>query len=111
MSRSRAKGTAWESQIVRYLQDRGWPYVERRALNGSVDRGDITGIPLVMIEAKAAKAITLAAWADETTAEKANAGAHIGALWVKRRGRSSPADAYVVLTGDDFTALLKSAGY
>lgn len=39
MSRARDKGTAWESNVVRFLADRGWPNAERRALAGVNDRG------------------------------------------------------------------------
>lgn len=111
MSASRRKGTAFETVVVDYLRQRGWPHAERRALAGAADKGDIAGLPLVCIEVKNAKTITLAAWADETAAEKANAAADIGALWVKRRGKAGAAAGYIVLSADDFTALLKAAGY
>lgn len=54
MTASRAKGTSWETSIVRYLRDQGWPHAERRALRGSNDCGDVAGVPLVCIEAKSA---------------------------------------------------------
>lgn len=111
MSASRAKGTAWESAIVGYLLGRGWPHAERRALNGSQDKGDIAGILGWVIEAKNARAITLAEWAKELEAEVRNAKAHGGVLWIKRRGKSSPADGYVVMDGTTFTRLLGEAGY
>ena len=44
MSASKSKGTAWETAIVRFLKDRGWPNAERRALGGANDRGDIAGV-------------------------------------------------------------------
>ncbi|MGH3502972.1 MAG: hypothetical protein ACRDQA_19075, partial [Nocardioidaceae bacterium] len=80
---SRRKGTAWESAIVDYLRTQGWPYSERRALNGCNDRGDIAGIPGVVIEAKNAKTVTLGAWLDEAAIERTNDGADIGVVWVK----------------------------
>ncbi len=111
MSRSRAKGTAWESAIVTYLRDQGWPHAERRALQGSRDRGDIAGLPGVVVEAKNCRALDLAGWLDEATTEQANAGANVGAVWVKRRGRTNPDAGYVVMAGATFTALLREAGY
>jgi hypothetical protein len=45
VSKSRAKGTSWESAIVTYLIEQGWPHAERRALAGALDKGDITGLP------------------------------------------------------------------
>lgn len=111
MSASRRKGTAWETAIVAALRDNGWPHAERRALAGAADKGDVAGIPGVVVEAKAAKAITLAAWADELAAEVTNAAADIGVLWVKRRGRTSPLDGYAVLAPTHLLALLRAAGY
>ena len=111
MSAARRKGTAWESAIVAYLRGQGWPAVERRALGGSLDRGDIAGIPQWVIEAKATKEITLGAWMKELTVETANAQALYGALWIKRRGFASPENAYVVISVRTFVQLLDDAGY
>ncbi|HET7409264.1 MAG TPA: hypothetical protein VFJ13_03625 [Paracoccaceae bacterium] len=107
MSASRRKGTRWETAIADFLRANGFPGAERRALAGAADRGDIAGVPEVCIEAKCARAIELASWADEARAEAANAGAGIAAVWVHRRGRSSPADGYVVLDGATFAAMLR----
>ena len=111
MNRSKARGTSWETAIVGYLTARGWPYVERRTLSGSKDRGDIAGIPGVVIEAKACKALELSGWLTEATNEAVNDGADFGAVWIKRRGKSSPGDAYVLLDGEAFADLLDAAGY
>lgn len=110
-NRSKQKGTGWETAIVKYLQDSHWPHAERRTLQGRYDRGDIAGVPAVMIEAKAAKRIQLGLWWDETLVEKANDGADIGALWIKRPGKASAGDGLVVLSGEDFVQLLVAAGY
>ncbi len=111
MSRARAKGTAWETAIVDYLRAAGWPHAERRALGGNHDRGDIAGLPGVVIEAKNCRAIDMAGWLDETTVEQANAGAAVGAAWVKRRGRTNPGAGYVVMCGATFAHLLREAGH
>lgn len=108
---SKAKGTAWESAIVSFLQAQGWPYVERRALAGGKDRGDIAGIPGVVIEAKAVKTIALGTFLDEADAEALNDGADFGVAWIKRRGKVWPGHGYVVMSGAAFVALLAEAGY
>lgn len=108
---SKAKGTAWESAICTYLRDRGWPYVERRTLSGSKDRGDIAGIPGLVIEAKSTKTVALGAYLDEANTEALNDGANLGVVWLKRRGCPHPADGYVVMDGASFLGLLRSAGY
>lgn len=83
MSKSRAVGTQAETAVVRYLQN-WWPAAERRALSGNKDRGDVAGMPGVVIEVKAAKKLELAAWRRETEVERVNAGATYGLLVVKR---------------------------
>lgn len=111
MNRSKVKGTSWETAIVRYLVEQGWPHVERRTLAGVHDRGDIAGIPGVAIEAKNCKTMTLGAWIDEAETERTNAHADIGVVWHHRRGKSSPADGFVTMSGSMFVALLRFAGY
>jgi len=111
MSKSRDAGTRWETQVVKYLQEQGWPHAERRALNGNKDKGDISGVIGTVIECKAAGRIALAEWVKEMETEQKNANAEIAALWLKRRGKTSAGDGYVVLTGSMFTKLLREAGW
>ena len=111
MSKSRATGTRWESTIRDFLIDSGWLYCERRTLSGVNDKGDIAGIPAVMVEAKAEKQIALASYMNEVEVEKRNANAEVGVAWVKRRGKSAAGDGYVVMSGHQFVQLLKAAGY
>lgn len=109
VSRSKERGTAWETAIVRYLNTNGYPHAERRALNGNKDRGDIAGVPQTVIEAKNVARTDLSGWLDEAELERDNDNARYGAVWVKRRGTTNPGRAYVVLSGDDFTQLLRDA--
>lgn len=111
MSAARRKGTAWESAIVDYLRANGAPHAERRALGGAKDRGDIAGIPGLVCEAKSHTGLRLADWVDEVEQERVNAGAAIGIVWVKRRGKASPGAGYVVMTGETAVRLLTEAGY
>lgn len=110
MSRNKAAGTRWESSIVEYLRDPGWPHAERRAPSGARDRGDIAGLPGVVIEAKACRAVDLAGWLDEATVEQANAAVNVGAVWVKRRGRTNPGAGYVVMCGATFAGCSEKRG-
>lgn len=106
MSAQRAKGTRWESKIVASLQAAGFVHVERRALNGSTDRGDILGLPGFVIEAKDQNRLTLAEWVEEAEREADNAGAAYGVVWAHRKGRADPEDGYVLMQGDTFIRLL-----
>ena len=105
MNRSKQKGTAAETAVVDYLRSRGFTNVERRTLAGVHDRGDIAGLPGMVIEVKNCKDMQLASWVDEATVEAVNAHAGIGVVWHKRRGRSSPGGWYVTMTGSEFALL------
>lgn len=111
MSASKKKGTAWESAVVAFLRENGVPHAERRTLGGTKDRGDVAGIPGVVIECKSAARLCLAAWMDETKAEQANDHADVSVVWIKRAGRTSPGAGYVIMDGDQLLALLRVAGY
>lgn len=107
MSAAKRKGTAAESAVVAYLRSLHWPHAERRTLSGAADKGDIAGVVGVCIEVKDHRDIRLAEFVDEATVEADNANADIGVAWVKRRGKGSPADWYVVMTGATFAELLR----
>lgn len=111
MSKSRARGTAWETEIVNYLNRVGYPYVERRALNGAADKGDIAGLPGVVIEAKSQNRFTLAEWMDETIRQGHNASAEVAVCWIHRPGKASARDGYVVMNGAQFIEILGLLGY
>jgi hypothetical protein len=106
MSASKEKGTAWETAIVRYLKDSGFPLAERRALAGTSDRGDIANLPVV-VEAKNCRRDELPGWVDEATSEAVNAGVDVGVVWHHRRGKSSPGEGFVTMSGAAFVRLLR----
>jgi hypothetical protein len=107
VSRSKAKGTAAETAVVQYLQAAGFAQTERRALNGNLDRGDIAGIPGVVIEVKNCARQELPAWVAEAELERDNDNATLGVVWHKRRGKGNPADWFVTMSGAQFAALLR----
>jgi Holliday junction resolvase len=86
MSKSKAKGTAAETALVKYLRDRGFN-ARRNPLMGKADRGDIAieGMDIV-IEVKNQKALSIPEWLRELDAEKINAESRNGILVVKPRG-------------------------
>jgi hypothetical protein len=109
MSRSRAKGTAAESQVVAYLQSMGFPKAERRALHGVNDRGDVTGIPSTVIQVKNWDQMELGQWVNQAIRQRDTDGAAWGVVWHKRKKYQFPGQWYVTMTGADFVALLRSA--
>lgn len=107
----KAKGSSAERAVVDYLRGHGFPHAERRLAGFSKDRGDIAGVPSVVVEVKSCARTDLAGWVAEAEVERANDNARFGVVWHKRRGRGSAADWYVTMTGEQFVALLRQAGY
>ncbi len=107
---SKVRGTRFESAIVDFLLP-FFPHAERRTLNGAKDKGDIAGIPGVVIESKSANRLQLAEWLKEAQAEATNANARIGVVWAHRKGKASAGDGYVLMDGHTFAYLLKEAGW
>lgn len=94
MSRQRAKGTAFETACVNFLRDRlGDERIERRALHGVRDMGDIyrlfahghEGIAECKDYKTWGKA-DLDKWKQQTVAERENAGADFALLIVHESG-------------------------
>ncbi len=69
---SKQKGTAAETAVVLWLIANGFPYATRTPLAGSNDRGDIAGIPGLVVEVKNCRRDGLPAWVDEAKQEAAN---------------------------------------
>nr|WSW58459.1 hypothetical protein OG513_07625 [Streptomyces sp. NBC_00998] len=92
---SKAKGTAFESLVVAYLQTHHNSGARRNVQMGNRDIGDIDGYYLHALEAKAEKTITLSSYIAQANREAIHAGQPFGCAVVKRRMKGA-ADAYVV---------------
>lgn len=100
------KGSQFERDVVAYLRDQGFPYVERAYGAGRPDDvGDLDGIPGWCFELKNHQRIDLAGWIDEVHREQAQARAQFGVVVVKRRQRPI-AQAYVVMELEQLARLL-----
>lgn len=112
MSRSKQKGTLAETAVAQYLQST-WSTVERRALSGLNDKGDIAGIPNIVVEVKNQKTYKIKEWLKETETERINAQADFGILVIKPNGVgvSKMDDWWSVLPLVDIVKLLVKAGY
>lgn len=109
MSAAKAKGTRWESDIVRALREMGFVQAERRSGNGVHDRGDIAGVPGLVVEAKNHNRTELAEWVKEAATERDNDGARYGVVWHHRRGKPRAEDGFVTMSGATFLLLLADA--
>lgn len=103
---SKAKGSKFEVAVAEYLDSRLPMKVERRALRGSRDTGDISGIPEVVIEVKCHKAMDLGSWVSEAEIEADRDGGSLPICIHKRRGRGHPADSYATMPVWALTCLL-----
>ena len=106
MNFAKKKGTAAESAVVETLRTHGFRYAERRAGQGSHDRGDISGLPGVVIEVKNCREMDLAGWVHETEREREIA-TDLAVVWHKKRGKANPEEWYVTMTGAQFLAVLE----
>lgn len=94
MSKQRAKGTRFESAVVAVMAQR-FPYVERRALRGKNDAGDLAGLP-IPVECKNTRTLDLAGACREAETAAARLGAP-GWAAVFKRPRRNERDAYAVV--------------
>ncbi|WP_237464556.1 hypothetical protein [Leucobacter luti] len=107
----------FESHVAWFLADAlGDDRIERRAKNGSKDRGDIGSVRTltggrVVIECKDVRAMNLSGWVNEAETERGNDDAVFGVVAHKRRGfgAKNMGGTYVTMTLTDFAVLLGAA--
>jgi hypothetical protein len=104
MNRSKARGTAFETDVVDYLAPE-LPGVERRTLTGNKDKGDISGIYDWVAECKDEKKMNLAGAVDESLVEAENAHAS-WAVAIIKRPRKNVSMAYAVMTLKQYRDLM-----
>ncbi len=85
MSKSKQKGTLAETAVAEYLKQT-FPKVERRALAGVNDKGDISNVPFSVVEVKNQRSYKIHEWMKETELERVNAAEEIGILVIKPNG-------------------------
>lgn len=116
-SRKSAKeaGTRFATQVAGYLATvlPSGNYIERRALTGANDRGDLTGIRTaggkyrVVAECKDyGGEVNVGTWLREMRVEADNDKAEVGFVIAKRRGISDPARQIVMMEARDLAILL-----
>ena len=115
MNRSKAKGTAAETAVVRWARLNGFPGADRQPLRGNRDAGDINLAPGLVLEVKNHAGVAgagqpapaqLAEWMAQADLECANAGAAHCPLVVKRTGVADPGRWFVYVRAGDVATLL-----
>lgn len=104
----RQAGYQWEHDIVDLLREMGYPHAERRRAGAASDRGDVAGIPGVVIECKNHKLITLGVWMKGLIAKQRNDNGSLGVLFIKRK-QASTRQSYAVMTVEQAVVLLRAA--
>lgn len=104
---AKAKGSSAELAVKRYLISEG-TQCERIPAGAKNDIADLWVPNLIWptIDVKDHATLKLAEWVDRTAEQAHNAGRHAGIVWAKRRGKTNPADWYVITNGKQFTALM-----
>jgi len=118
-NKHKAKGTSFETLLVNYLKEQGFPHARRTALAGENDAGDIHGVVQritlaeVAIQAKNQKAFKLSEWLNDTVKQASKLHMGIPLLVVKRPGKGAAAvgDSYAVMRLEDMLLLLKEAHF
>lgn len=108
---SKTKGRTWENAIVEWLDSRIRQEPERRRLAGVNDKGDIAGIPKLVIEAKNTRQYDIPGWMREADRESVNAKADFGVVWMRLMGQVKVDNSVVLMRPKDFLNLLAAAGY
>lgn len=110
VNRQKAKGSQAERAVSDYLASRHVPN-ERIPAGATLDRGDLW-VPSPRwptIDVKNQQALDLAGWVDRAEEQAKNGGRLAGVVWHKRRGKASPADWYVTMSGVSFLLLMREA--
>ena len=108
VNRAGVKGALGETAVVSALLPH-FPMAERRAKQGSKDRGDIGGVcARVVIEVKhAPKRYEISEWLKEADREGINDSAELSVVWFKIKGTTNPLDWPVMMRGRLFLPLLQ----
>jgi hypothetical protein len=107
---AKAAGARFERQVADYLAEHVDDRIDRRAKNGSKDRGDLAGLRIhglrLVAECKNTARPDLASALREAETERANDDALAALVISKRHGIGNPAEQLVTLRLVDLAALL-----
>ena len=119
-NRNKAKGTSFETLIVRYLRSRSFKKAFRPSLSGKYDSGDLHGSSpprrQAIIQCKNQKRIDFSGWLNDAVsqAQQEEVGGNALPILVVKRpgvGEKTLGETYAILRLEDLSSLLKEAGY
>lgn len=106
MSKSRAKGTSFETAVVNYLRERGLTGAVRTG-SAAYGDGDITGIPGIVIENKDQARMDLSGWLNQATKSADRRGKSELPIVVHKRRGKNVSQAYCTLSLESLVKLIK----
>jgi hypothetical protein len=101
LSKSRAKGTAYENIVRDYLKENGFPEAERESFSSAL--GDIANMPMT-IECKSVSRMTLPAWL--TQVEKSSQKTGKPGVVVHKRIRQTVSKSYCTMELSTLSSIL-----
>ena len=103
------KGDRAERDVLGYLTECGIS-ADRIPAGATLDRGDlwIASPQFPTIDVKDHATPQLAAWVDRAAEQAENAKRPCGVVWHKRRGKGSPAEWYVTMSGAAFISIVET---
>lgn len=114
---NKRKGDTFERLMRDYFRLAGFPHAERTRAGYQRDAGDIhldavTGLaPGVICQCKNVVTPKWSEWVDGLAAQVEEAKADVGFIAWKRRGVGWPGDQLAIMPMQQFTDLLRRAGY
>ena len=108
---AKAKGRATENQAVEWLRSKGFHNAERRRLAGSLDQGDVTGMPGICVEVKSAAQWKPVQWLRECEVERENAQAELAFVMARPKGGTNVDDWVIMMTPDQLIELMDQADW
>ena len=91
-----------------WLRENGYPLAERRVKQGNKDRGDVSGVPHVVVECKNCRKMDLPQWLREAEVERKNDKAKVGVVVFPRRSHGV-GDGYFLVDIETGFRLLRAA--
>ena len=98
----RRRGNKAEQDVAAFLRANGWQARTSRSENGTQGGEDILWDGPASIEVKDVARLELAAFVDQAQRQ---ANGRPAVVWHKRRGKGSPGEWFVTMTGEDFVRL------
>lgn len=105
------KHRGYESQriVASHFAANGWPYAE--PVGAGRQGSDVTGMPGLDVEVKARRGLDLPELLRQLDERATHGNLGFGVLRLDGQGPASIRDWPVIIRLDDFTALLRAAGY